>query len=112
MKDREQDRGGHFSFAFVSGLVVGGILMFVLGTKKGRKLLEEILSDGEIFWGEILEKNPELEEKLEEKTVEVAGKIVGTKETVDSIIDKSDGLGSFAHKTAARFFHRKGRPLT
>lgn len=111
MGQKGAHKDGHFSLAFITGLILGGIFMFVLGTKKGRKVLEDMLDEVENFWGELLEKNPELEETLEEETAKVGGKISRTKEAIDSIIDNSDGLGSFAHKTAARFFHKKGKPL-
>lgn len=111
MEQKGTHSQGHFNLAFITGLILGGIFMFVLGTKKGRRVLEDILDEVENFWGELLEKNPELEEKLEEKTAKVAGKISRTKEALDSVIDNSDGLRSFERKTAARFFHKKGKPL-
>lgn len=111
MERIEEQRSEHFSLTFIIGLLVGGVMMFILGTKKGRKLLEEMLSEGEKLCGELLEKNPQLEDTLEEKTAKAAGKISKTKEAVESIIDKSNGLRSLGHKTAARFFHKNGKPL-
>jgi len=73
----------HTGLGFLGGMIVGGAIVLMLGTKKGRKLIDLILTEGEENWGKFLEDNPEIEEKLENKTA-----------------------------AAARFFHRRGKPLT
>lgn len=90
MVESQDHREGHLNLSFVFGLLLGGLLVFVLGTKKGRKLVEEILEEGADAWGGVLEENPGLEEKVEEKTAEVAGKLQGVKK---------------------HFFRRQGKPL-
>jgi hypothetical protein len=84
---QELNKHTHFNFGFVGGLVLGGALVLLLGTKKGKEVVDQILNEGEEAIGDYLEKNPKVEQKLEKKTAVVASRV-------------------------SRFFHRRGKPLT
>jgi hypothetical protein len=78
-----ENQNNHSSLGFLGGIIVGGAIVLMMGTKKGRKLIDQILTEGEESWGKFLEENPEVEKKLEEKT-----------------------------SLATRFFHKKGKSLS
>lgn len=92
---QELNKHTHFNFGFVGGLILGGVLVLLLGTKKGKEVVDQILNEGEEAIGDYLEKNPEVEQELEEKTAVVASKVEKVKKFARS-----------------RFFHRHGKPLT
>lgn len=96
MEKENQNSNSHFSFAFIFGIVIGGLIVFFLGTKKGRKLIEEILSEGADICGEYLQEDPQLEEKAEKETAKAVVKL--------SNVQK-------AAETAKRFFRRSGKTL-
>ena len=54
----DSGQGGKFFNGFLLGLLVGAALMFLFGTKKGKKLLKAISEDGAENISNILEKPP------------------------------------------------------
>lgn len=82
MNNTQQDTGGKFFNGLVVGLVIGAALMFLLSTKKGKKILkmlteeglegvsgiEELLMDGgdEEVYEEVIEEKEENKEQKEE----------------------------------------------
>lgn len=44
--NNNQAKGGSFSNGFLWGLIVGAAIVFLLATKKGRRLLKTITEDG------------------------------------------------------------------
>ncbi len=52
----DSGQGGKFFNGFLLGLLVGAALMFIFGTKKGKKLLKTISEDGAENISNILDK--------------------------------------------------------
>lgn len=103
----EDDDKGNFGVGFFIGIIIGGMLMFALGTKKGRQLVDQILEEGDQFWGKYLEdySTPEKKGKeTEEKKKQI-------KESVESVTDKVEAVGDLGRRAIKRFFFRQGRPL-
>ncbi len=81
MNSTQQDTGGKFINGLVVGIVIGATLMFLLSTKKGKKILkmlteeglggvsgiEELLMDGgdEEVYEEVIEEKESKEQKEE-----------------------------------------------
>ncbi|MBI2431053.1 MAG: hypothetical protein HYV39_03500 [Candidatus Levybacteria bacterium] len=57
------NNGGGFSHGFLLGIIIGGGVVFLLGTKKGKKLLKTITEEG-------LEGIAELEDLVEDEALE------------------------------------------
>jgi len=90
MGDKEP-KDHDFSLSFVAGLVVGASLLFVLGTKKGRILIEKIRDEGGGMWEDFVEEHPQLAGQLADNTEEIKEKM-GTMESIS--------------KSARRFFKK------
>lgn len=63
--------GGRFFDGFLFGLIIGGGLVFLLGTKKGKRLLKMISEEGIENISELLEKNIDQEEYEEKPDEEI-----------------------------------------
>ncbi len=85
--------GGGFSHGFLIGAIIGGALVFLLGTKKGKNLLKTITEEGlEVFSGfeDFIEDEadyentqtamPQKEKSHEEATSATNGSAVSSKE--------------------------------
>ena len=71
MENNNKSNGNFFS-GFLLGVLVGGFLVFLLGTKKGKKLLKAISEEGLDNLSGILEKEDKavgLDEVYEEEEV-------------------------------------------
>lgn len=51
-------QGGNFLSGFLVGAFVGAAVVFLLGTKKGKRLLKAISEDRSVDSGEVLEVKP------------------------------------------------------
>ncbi|MBI2621087.1 MAG: hypothetical protein HYW63_00380 [Candidatus Levybacteria bacterium] len=101
-----------FSDGFLLGLIVGGIGVFLLGTKKGNKILKAITEDGFAGLGEIA-REIENEAKKGTKTQlnkleEKIGEIQDSIEVTDA--SDGDGNGSKPPKPAVKRFFKKSPP--
>lgn len=80
--NHEQKVIGNFWFGFSLGVILGGGILFLLATKKGRKwlkkiiaLAEEIENSGENFFKDLEEKMEEKKEVIAPHLASVLGKI-------------------------------------
>ncbi|MBI2031472.1 MAG: hypothetical protein HYT08_02545 [Candidatus Levybacteria bacterium] len=62
--------GSRFFDGFLWGLIIGGGLMFLLGTKKGKKFLKMISEEGIGNISELLKEQADEEEEYEEEPEE------------------------------------------
>ena len=77
MENNNNKSGNNFFGGFLLGVLVGVFVVFLLGTKKGKKLLKAISEDGLDKVSDILEqseKKANLEEVYEEEEEEVTPK--------------------------------------
>ncbi|TXG78673.1 hypothetical protein E6Q11_00720 [Candidatus Dojkabacteria bacterium] len=56
------NNNGKFSDGFLIGALIGGAAVFLLGTKKGNKILKAITQEGKLELGHVME---DIEERLE-----------------------------------------------
>ncbi len=82
MNSNESSHGGNFFQGFLWGAILGGGIVFLLGTKKGKKLLKTITEEGlenitDI--GELVED--ELEEYDEEPVVTQGKQVIPEEQT-------------------------------
>lgn len=99
---------GRFSDGLLLGMIIGGAAVFLLGTKKGNKILKALTEQGFEGLGEIA-KDLENEAKKETKTQlkRVEEKIEDSGETIDA---DSNGNGHEPEvKTQKRFFRKTAK---
>src|SRR5579859_1325299 len=97
--ERNQHSSSNFMNGFVTGALLGGGLVFLFGTKTGKKLLKIISEEG-------LENMSSLSELLEDKfadgmTVEEEGEVIGTTDEKD---DEPSSVGKI--QSSAKHFFR------
>lgn len=68
-----EHKGGKFWIGFFLGGIFGAVLIFLWGTKEGKKVAKKIIDQGEIFEEEIEEKIGKLQEKGEALLSEAQG---------------------------------------
>ena len=69
MDNNNNQKEGKFFNGFLLGLLVGAAVVFLLGTKKGKKLLKSLSEDGLSNISDIFEEAEELEgDDVEEKS--------------------------------------------
>lgn len=101
------NHGGRFTDGLLLGMIIGGIAVFLLGTKKGNKILKALTEQGFDGLGEIA-RDLENEAKKETKTQlrKVESKIGDFEESIEV-----DGSNGNAHeeesKPQAKRFFRK-----
>lgn len=66
-----KEHGGHFWFGLFLGGLVGGFIIFLLGTKEGKKLIERLIEKTEMYEEELEEKIEQLQQKGEDLAQEV-----------------------------------------
>lgn len=74
MNNNESHQGGNFFQGFLFGAIVGGSIVFLLGTKKGKKLLKTITEEGMDNISNIGELVEDEIEEYEEEPVVTQGK--------------------------------------
>lgn len=76
MENSNHKSGNNFLSGFLLGVLIGGAVVFLLGTKKGKKILKAISEEGEGKISNILnkiEKSVDLEDAiLEDQEIETA----------------------------------------
>lgn len=102
-------RSNNFFSGFLLGVLVGAAVVFLFGTKKGKKLLKAISEEGEGKISNILEKIEDTVD-LEEETLEVSEDdriktAIPKKEIIKKVVVQEKP------KTARRFFRGISRHL-
>lgn len=100
---------GRFSDGFLMGALVGGAAVFLLGTKKGNKVLQAITEEGLEGLSDLIEtmEEKEIVPRAEKKAYEVAEEV---KEKVEDTLDLEDQKppASNGSSKSKRFF-KKGK---
>lgn len=81
--DNNNNQGGKFANGFLLGLLIGGALVFLLGTKKGKRLLKAISEKGIGNISNILEeadRTADLDEMYEEDEEVAPKRTIAVKE--------------------------------
>ncbi len=98
---------GRFSDGILLGMLIGGAVVFLLGTKKGNKILKTITEDGLAGLGEVakeLENDARRETKVQLKKVEEKIEDLG-----DSIVIETVGNGQESKSSSKRFFRKTAK---
>jgi len=98
---------GRFSDGILLGMLLGGAAVFLLGTKKGNKILKTITEDGLAGLGEVareLENDARRETKVQLKKVEEKIEDLG-----DSIVIETVGNGQESKSSSKRFFRKTAK---
>lgn len=98
MHNTEEKKGNHFWLGFFAGGLLGGFIIFILGTKEGKKLAEKLQEKGEMFEEDIEQKVAKLQKKGEdliEEAKDVKKKMASRleekkEEASDALISKMD----------------------
>lgn len=96
--DNKSNNQGNFWLGFFLGGLIGGFIIYLMGTKNGKKLLEKVIDQTELYEEEIEEKLSSLQEKGEDLLSEaenVKNKIsqqvsTGKKNISSTLITKMD----------------------
>jgi len=102
--------GGRFFDGFLWGLIIGGGLVFLLGTKKGKKLVKMISEGGVENIPEFLEEEIDQEEQEEEKKEMVSsgnGISISSKPELNSERQNPEESKRSPSLFRRRFFRRK-----
>ena len=70
MENSNNQNNGKFFNGFLLGLIIGGVLVFLLGTKKGKRLLKAISEEGIENISNILDSADKLEDITDDEEVE------------------------------------------
>ncbi len=99
---------GRFSDGFLLGVIFGGFAVFLLGTKKGKKILKTITEEGFEGLGEIA-KDLENEAKKETKVQlnKLEDKIEDLGESI--VVESSNGNGHGEKSPSKRFFRKTAK---
>lgn len=108
MKDKHECNCKHGNNGFLLGVVVGAVLVFLLGTEKGRKILGELSKAGREAVEDFkeLRELDELEEEQEEVSFAPEPEPMATEDIIEEPLQKeatavSNGNG---HGKVKRFF--------
>ena len=80
--------GNRFFDGFLWGAIIGGGIVFLLGTKKGKKLLKTISEEGVEGLSNLLEEKIEQEEDFEEQKEALSGNGVSANDAVHENIEE------------------------
>ena len=124
------NRNGNFWIGFFLGGLIGGFIIFILGTKDGKKLAERIVEKAELYEEELEEKVAKLQKKGEDllkeaQTVkdQVVEKLENERETVsaelvtklDQTLTHIEGVQkkgvALTEEIHHRYFRKNGKPL-
>lgn len=98
---------GRFSDGLLLGMIIGGAAVFLLGTKKGNKILKTITEDGLAGLSEVakdLENDARRETKVQLKKVEDKIEDLG-----DSIVVETVNGNGHGEKAPKRFFRKTAK---
>lgn len=81
---------GNFWFGFLMGGILSAGCLFLFGTKKGRRLLKQILESTEVLEDSLSDIINELEEKIEDNKEELENKLshIVPNENIDSVLQR------------------------
>ncbi len=111
--ENERQSGNGFWFGLFFGGLLGALIIYLLGTKEGKKLAENLKDKG----GDLLDQLSEEIEDLEGKAVEVKEKIGGqAMDKLDEALVKLEEKQDLAREATSnfrkRFFRKNGKKLT
>jgi len=125
-----KESGGNFWLGFFLGGLVGAFIIFVLGTKEGRKIAEKLVEQAEIYEEELEEKVAKLQkhgENLLEEAKAVKEKVAkeaagGKKSISNKLVSKMDETLSkiediqkkgveLTREVHRNYFKKNGKPL-
>ncbi|OGG08079.1 hypothetical protein A3D05_00290 [Candidatus Gottesmanbacteria bacterium RIFCSPHIGHO2_02_FULL_40_24] len=128
--EEKSNKAGNFWLGFFLGGIVGAFVIFVLGTKEGKKLAEKIRENGEILEEDLEEKVAKLQKKGEDivkqakKVKEQVVKEIEEKKgaTSDALVTKMDEAftkiedlqkkgTALTEEVHQRYFKKDGKPL-
>lgn len=131
MSENNNSKNGNFWLGFFLGGLLGAFIIFVLGTKEGKKLLQKLIDRAEIYEEELEEKIVKLQERGEDllaEAEEVKDKVVkevagGKRNISEKLISKIDQtltkIEDIQRKGVAitsevhhNYFKKDGKPLT
>lgn len=83
--EENKNHGGSFGNGFLLGVLVGGVLVFLLATEKGRRILRMLTEEGFNGASELRELLEEPEEEYEEEMYEEPESNVSPEETKEEV---------------------------
>jgi gas vesicle protein len=127
----KDQNGGNFMIGFFLGGLVGGFIIFLMGTKEGKKIVERLIEKTEIYEEELEEKVEDLQKKGEDLLAQaqevkekLSSSIAGGKNKVsESLVTKMDealtkiediqkkGV-SLTEEVHKNYFKKNGRSLS
>ncbi len=103
MDNRNNNSGGGFLF----GLLIGGAIVFLVGTDKGRKILKSLTDEGMDELSEVLER---AEEEIEDEEPALIARKEGVVEEEEISAPSTNGIKSNdSTSTLKRRFFRRPR---
>ena len=125
-----ENKSGNFWLGFFLGGLIGAFILYLLGTKEGRKKLEKIIEQAETYEEELEEKVANLQRhgeiafnEVEEKKEKVKKGIDGNKNTIkdnftnrmDQALNRFENLQkkgiAFTKEAQRKFFRKNGKSL-
>lgn len=92
---------GNFWFGFFIGGLVGGFIIFLLGTREGKKLLTKLEEKGELF-----------EEDLERKATDTQASVINKMDqTLSKIEDIQKQGAALTSEIRHKYFKKNGKTL-
>lgn len=100
----------------IIGVIIGASLTYLLTTKKGQKIKDQILEEGKKLLADLAEKAEETQEQLAENKEEIPEKVREVanevKEEAKQLAEDVPGHIEQIQKKGRRFFFRKDHPQT
>lgn len=102
------NHGGRFTDGLLLGMIIGGVAVFLLGTKKGNKILKALTEQGFEGFGDIA-RDLENEAKKETKTQldKIENKVGDINESI--VVESPNGNGHEGKSTSKRFFRKTAK---
>lgn len=102
---------GRFSDGLMIGALAGGALVFLLGTKRGNKVLKIIMEEGRVGFNELMDEIENLKNEAQEiQEDEEIDEIVEVKAKPDAVSHASNGNSSKiktpGSRSSKRFFKK------
>ncbi len=104
--DHTHQTGANNISSFISGAVLGAALLYLLGTKDGKKLKDQLIKEGQKVLEEMGQELKEASEKIEGNA---AKKLEAVKEEVEDAIGEVPEHIQEIQKKGRRFFFKRSR---
>lgn len=98
-----QNHNSRFSDGLLLGIILGGAIVFLLGTKKGNKILKALTEQGFEGLGDIAR---EIENDAKKGTKEQLKRVEEKIGEIEESIEVSNGNGHSGDKPGRRFFKK------